>query len=96
MRGARLHLQIFKKIPWVLQAIIYLKLVSSNTGAYTMDKLQEITGTSKTQRRKSKILPRTSNEEAPSVLLLGRTYLQISNLTSSSMSALSGKRINYR
>jgi hypothetical protein len=61
-----------------------------------MDKLQEITGISKTQRKRSKILPRTSNEEASSVLLLGLTYLRISNLTSFSMSALSGKIMNYR
>jgi hypothetical protein len=71
--------------------IIYLKLVSSNTGAYMMDKLQEITGTSKTQRRKSKILPRNSDEEASPVLLPGLTYLWISNLTSSRTSALSEK-----
>uniref|UniRef100_A0A0A9CW42 Uncharacterized protein n=1 Tax=Arundo donax TaxID=35708 RepID=A0A0A9CW42_ARUDO len=54
-----------------------------------MDKLPEMTGTSRTQRRKPKILSRILDEEASTMLLPGNTYLLTSNSTSLSILTLS-------
>jgi len=56
-----------------------------------MDKLPEMVGTSRTESRKSRILPRTSDEEASVMLLPGNTYLLTSNSTSLINFTLSGK-----
>lgn len=57
-----------------------------------MDKLPEMVGTSRTQSRKSRMLPRTSDEQASIILLPGNTYLLTSNSTSLIIFTLSGKK----